>query len=299
MMSEPVHTPAPVPEDPTRSGAKLLADLVAEDPGGVCIEYKDDEGVWREMTTGEFDRQVRAVAKGLVASGVNTGDRVAIMCPTRWEWTLLDFAIWVAGGVGVPVYETSSAEQVRWICADAGVRLAVVETPAHAKTVAEVRDDLPGLLEVLTIDEGAVATLQSRGQQVDDAVVAERASQADSDSLATVIYTSGTTGRPKGVELTHGNLITHAYHGARGAMHVLLDVEPQARTILFLPLAHVFARYIQIVSIVGRAVLTHCPDTHNLIEDLAAVRPTYILAVPRVFEKVYNSADQKAGHGLS
>ncbi|MCL2465916.1 MAG: AMP-dependent synthetase/ligase [Micrococcales bacterium] len=299
MRRDPVHTPAPIPDDPTRCGPQLLADLLAENPDRVCIEHKDTEGVWHEMTTGEFDRRVRAVAKGLVASGINVGDRVAILCPTRWEWTLLDFAIWAAGGVGVPVYETSSAEQVRWICADAGARLVVVETPAHAARVDEVRDDLPGLLEVLTIDEGAVATLEARGAQVDDAEIAGRSALTQSDTLATVIYTSGTTGRPKGVELTHGNLVTHAYNGARSAMRVLLEVEPQARTILFLPLAHVFARYIQIVSFVGRAVLTHCPDTHHLLEDLAAVRPTFILAVPRVFEKVYNSADQKAGHGMS
>lgn len=298
-MSREVYTPAPVPDDPTRSGYKLLTDCLAEDPDRVFIEHKDEAGDWHSITLGEFDRRVRAVARGLVASGLNVGDRVAIMCRTRYEWTLLDFAIWAAGGVGVPVYETSSAEQVRWICADAGIRLALVETPQHAATVEQVRDDLPGLTEVLTIDDGAVDTLVARGEPVEDAEVTYRSGLAQADTLATVIYTSGTTGRPKGVELTHGNLITHAYNGVRSNLSVILDVEPQARTVLFMPLAHVFARYIQIVCLAGRAVLTHCPDTRHLLDDLAAVKPSFVLAVPRVFEKVYNSADQKAGSGTS
>ncbi|MCL2090093.1 MAG: AMP-dependent synthetase/ligase [Micrococcales bacterium] len=298
-MTREAHTPAPVPDDPTRSGPQLLADNLAENPDRVFIEYKDD-GTWRPVTLAEFDRQVRAVAKGLVVSGINVGDRVAIMSRNRYEWTLLDFAVWAAGGVGVPVYETSSAEQVRWICADAGVRLALVETPDHAGTVGQVRDDLPGLVEVLAIDDGAVGTLVARGQDLDDAEVNRRAGLAQADTLATVIYTSGTTGRPKGVELTHGNLVTHAYNGARGPMRVVFDTDPtdpQPRTVLFMPLAHVFARYVQMVTLVGRGVLAHCPDTRHLLDDLAAVRPSYILAVPRVFEKVYNSADQKAASG--
>lgn len=297
-MTREAHTPAPVPDDPTRSAPRLLADNLAEDPDRVFIEHKDGD-TWRPITLAEFDQQVRAVAKGLVASGIHVGDRVAIMCRTRYEWTLLDFAIWAAGGVGVPVYETSSAEQVRWICADAGVRQLLVETPQHAAAVAEVRDDLPGLVEVLVVDDGAVDTLVARGEQVDDAEIDHRSGLAQADTLATVIYTSGTTGRPKGVELTHGNLVTHAYNGARSSLRVILDTDPQARTVLFLPLAHVFARYIQMVTLVGRAVLTHCPDTRHLLDDLAAVQPSFVLAVPRVFEKVYNSADQKAGTGAS
>ena len=291
-------SPAVVAPSPAASICTLLADRLARDPDGVLLERQTGlGGTWQPVTVSAFVTEVRAVAKGLVASGVQPGDRVAIMSRTRYEWTLVDFAVWAAGAVGVPVYETSAAEQVRWIASDSGVRLAVVETAAHAAVVAQVRNDLPGLTEVLVLDEGAVGTLVERGADVPDDEIDRRSGLARGDDLATVIYTSGTTGRPKGVELTHGNFVELVRNGAVGLGEVVS--KPTSRTLLFMPLAHVFARFIQVVCVESGAVLGHAPDTRNLMPDLASFRPTFLLAVPRVFEKVYNSAEQKAGAGTS
>ncbi|GCD19061.1 long-chain-fatty-acid--CoA ligase [Cellulomonas algicola] len=289
-------SPSPVGLDPRANIPGLLAQRLARDPDGVLIERSTGlGGTWAPVTVTAFAAEVRAVAKGLVARGLEPGDRVALMSRTRYEWTLLDFAIWAAGGVGVPVYETSSPEQVRWIAADTGARIALVETAAHASVVAQVRDDLPGLAHVLVIDEGAVDGLVAEGATVPDAEIERRSALAGADDLATVIYTSGTTGRPKGVELTHGNFVFHTLNGVDGLGEVC--AQPHSRTLLFMPLAHVFARYIEVLCIPSGAVLGHTPDTRNLLPDLAAFQPTFVLAVPRVFEKVYNSAEQKAGGG--
>jgi long-chain acyl-CoA synthetase len=292
-------SPAPHLDNPPHTLPGLLADRVAATPDKVFIERREGTGApWQPVTVREFAAEVRAVAKGLVATGLHPGDRVAIMSRTRYEWTVLDFAVWAAGGVPVPVYETSSAEQVRWIAADAGVRLALVETDAHAATLAQVRDDLPGLAEVLVIDDGALGVLVSRGAAVSDEEVVSRGERTETGSLATVIYTSGTTGRPKGAELTHGNLCTHALNGVHSSLSQVCS-QPYSRTLLFMPLAHVFARYIEIVALAGGSVLGHSPDTRHLLADLDSFRPTFLLAVPRVFEKVYNSAEQKAGAGAA
>lgn len=289
-------TPTGVSVDERASIPRLLAERLGRGRASVLAERREgSDGAWTAVTVAEFAAEVTAVARGLVARGIEPGDRVAIMSRTRYEWTLLDFAVWAAGGVGVPVYETSSAEQVRWIAADAGARLAVVETPAHAAVVAEVRDDLPGLLDVLVLDEGAVATLVADGADVPEAEVARRSALAGRDDLATIIYTSGTTGRPKGVELTHGNFVALALAGVEGLGEVC--AQPHSRTLLFMPLAHVFARFIEVLCVASGAVLGHTPDTRNLVADLATFKPTFVLAVPRVFEKVYNSAEQKAGSG--
>ena len=280
--------------DPADSIPGMLAERLLRDPSGVFAERVVD-GAWTSVTVAAFDAEVTAVAKGLVARGVQPGDRVAIMSRTRYEWTLLDFACWAAGALGVPVYETSSAEQVRWIMADAGVRLALVETAKHAAVVAQVRDDLPGLGEVLVIDEGAIDALVEGGTGVLDEEIRRRSALARADDLATVIYTSGTTGRPKGVELTHGNFVAITRNGVAGLGEVV--AMPHSRTLLFMPLAHVFARFIQVLCVPSGAVLGHTPDAKNLLADLGTFKPTFILAVPRVFEKVYNSAEQKAGSG--
>ncbi|MBN9325920.1 MAG: long-chain fatty acid--CoA ligase [Cellulomonas sp.] len=276
----------------------MLAARLARDPDDVFAERSGGpDGSWTTVTVREFVDQVNAVAKGLVASGIQPGDRVAIMSRTRYEWTVVDFACWAAGALGVPVYETSSPEQVRWIVSDSGARLAVVETPDHAAAVAQVRDDLPGLTEVLVLDEGAIDTLVTRGADVPDDEIARRSALADGASLATIIYTSGTTGRPKGVELTHGNFVSITREGVAGLGEVC--AKPYSRTLLFLPLAHVFARFIEVLCVPSGAVMGHAPNARNLIADLAAFQPTFVLAVPRVFEKVYNSAEQKAGDGAS
>ncbi|MFE7509473.1 AMP-dependent synthetase/ligase [Promicromonospora sp. NPDC057488] len=275
----------------------ILADRVARSGDEALIERRDTpDGPWIKVSASQFEDEVLAVARGLVARGIEVGDRVAIMSRTRYEWTLLDFAIWAAGAVAVPVYETSSAEQVQWILSDAGVRLVVVESAAHAATVNQVRPSLPGLEDVLLIDDGAVLDLRKAGTNLSAGIVAERRDAVRRDDLATVIYTSGSTGRPKGVELTHGNFAHLTLNAAEGIPE-LLKAE-NARTLLFLPLAHVFARFVEVATIAGQAVLGHAPDIKNLVGDLGSFRPTYLLAVPRVFEKVYNSAEQKASSGL-
>ncbi|MFI2752809.1 AMP-dependent synthetase/ligase [Cellulomonas sp. P22] len=290
------HTPSPVDVDPSWSINTLLARRVATAPHGTLIERSSGlGGTWTPLTAAAFAAEVTAAAKGLVARGVEPGDRVAIMSRTRYEWTLADFAIWAAGAVGVPVYETSSVEQVRWILSDAGVRLAIVETAAHASVTEQARSELPELTDVLVIDEGDLTALAASGADVTDAEIARRSAIATGADLATIIYTSGTTGRPKGVELTHGNFVSLTLF-AVDSLHEICAV-PGARTLLFMPLAHVFARFIGVLTIASGAVLGHTPDTRSLLADLGTFHPTFILAVPRVFEKVYSSAEQKAGAG--
>ena len=274
----------------------LLATRVASAGHGVLIERKAHLGdQWIPVTAREFQAQVTAVAKGLVARGVAVGDRVAIMSRTRYEWTLLDFAIWAVGAVPVPVYETSSVDQIRWICSDAGVRMAIVETTAHGVLFDDARSTLPAVEAVLVIDEDAVEGLRAAGTQIPDAEITARATGVHGSDLATIIYTSGTTGRPKGVELTHWNFVYLTRNGVGGLGQICAT--PGARTLLFMPLAHVFARFIEVLCVTSGAVMGHTPDTRNLLPDLATFRPTFLLAVPRVFEKVYNSSEQKAGAG--
>ncbi len=290
-------TPLIVASDRGSNLNDVLARRVEQTPDRVLVERKaDPDGPWLPLTAREFDEHVVAVARGLVARGVEPGDRVAIMARTRYEWSLLDWAIWAAGAVGVPVYETSSAEQVLWICSDSRVSLLVAETAAHAAVVEQVRDRLPDLREVLVIDGGAVDQLVAAGAAVPREEVDRRRHLARLDDLATIIYTSGTTGRPKGAELTHGNFAELALN-AVAKLSVVVQGE-NSRTLLFMPLAHVFARFIHVLTVAAGAVLGHTPDTKTLVADMQSFRPTFILSVPRVFEKVYNSAEQKAATGF-
>ncbi|RKN51323.1 AMP-dependent synthetase/ligase [Micromonospora endolithica] len=244
-----------------------------------------------EVTCGQFRDEVVAVARGLVAAGVQPGARVALMSRTRYEWTLLDYAIWAAGAVTVPIYETSSAEQAAWILADSGAVACVVESTAHATLVAGVRDRLPELEHVWQIELGAVDELTAAGATVEPAEIERRRKAVLAGDLATIIYTSGTTGRPKGCVLTHRNM----YADIANAVPVLPNLFREgASTLLFLPLAHAFARLIQIGVVQARATMAHCADTTNLVAELQEFKPTFVLSVPRVFEKVYNGAKQKA-----
>jgi long-chain acyl-CoA synthetase len=289
-------SPSLVEVSPRATISTLLTDRVARAAAAPMIERRAASGDgWTAMTAQEFSDDVLAVARGLVARGVGAGDHVAIMSRTRYEWTLLDFALWAVGAVPVPVYETSSAEQVHWICSDADVRLAVVETADHAATLTEVRHRLPALTDVLVVDDGAVDALRATGGDVPAEEIDRRRAAQSGDDLATIIYTSGSTGRPKGVELTHRSFVHLALNG-RASLAEILD-SPGARTLLFLPLAHVFARLIQVVVVAADSVLGHSADTRNLVADLGTFRPTFLLAVPRVFEKVYNGAEQKARAG--
>ncbi|MCZ2261928.1 MULTISPECIES: AMP-dependent synthetase/ligase [unclassified Isoptericola] len=287
-------TPSLVDVPEGTSISTLLADRVARAGDRTLLERRAASGgSWVPVSAAEFQADVTTVARGLVARGIEPGDRVAIMSRTRYEWTLLDFAAWAAGAVVVPVYETSSPDQVRWILEDSGARLVVVETPAHADAVHQVDDELPDLEEVLVIATGAVDALREAGASVPARDVADRRDAVRRDDLATIVYTSGSTGRPKGAELTHGNF-AHLAMNARLALPELLEADG-ARTVLFLPLAHVFARLIQVAVIASSSVLGHLPDVRTLTDDLRTFRPTFLLAVPRVFEKVYNSAEQRAG----
>ncbi|MBD9700247.1 long-chain fatty acid--CoA ligase [Flavimobilis sp. GY10621] len=285
----------PILVDPPRSENinSLLAGRLERFPDMAIIEVKTAEGApWRSISAREFEAQVVAVAKGLVGMGVEPGDRVGIMSRTRYEWSLLDWSIWAAGAVPVPLYETSSAKQVQWILTDADVKHVVVETSAHAATIEQVRRKCPSLGEVLVLDEGGIDAIVARGADVADEEIARRRSLATLDSLSTIIYTSGTTGRPKGAELTHENFVTLCLN----AIEKLPEVVgvPGRRTLLFMPLAHVFARFIGVLTVPANVVLGHTPDVGTLLPDLAAFKPTFILSVPRVFEKVYNSSEQKA-----
>jgi long-chain acyl-CoA synthetase len=276
--------------DPAENLTDVVAAQAGEHPDLVLMRRPGTSG-WTDVTARQLVAEVTDLAKGLVASGVQAGDRVALLSKTRYEWTLFDLAIWFAGAVTVPIYETSSAEQVRWILSNSGAVAVVVENAEHAATVEGVRGDLPKLDQVRSIDDGAVAELSAAGRGVEDAEIEERRRTLTGDSIATIIYTSGTTGRPKGCELTHGNFL----HLARSAGDVFGDlVDRNASTLLFLPLAHVFARYIQVLCLVTGATLGHSPTVTNLLEDLAGFRPTFLLAVPRVFEKIYNGAEAKA-----
>ncbi|MFD6134167.1 AMP-dependent synthetase/ligase [Isoptericola sp. NPDC060257] len=287
-------TPSLVDVPEGTSISTLLADRVARAGDRTLLERRAASGgSWVPVSAAEFQADVTTVARGLVARGIEPGDRVAIISRTRYEWTLLDFAAWAAGAVVVPVYETSSPDQVRWILEDSGARLVVVETPAHADAVHQVDDELPDLEEVLVIATGAVDALREAGASVPARDVADRRDAVRRDDLATIVYTSGSTGRPKGAELTHGNF-AHLAMNARLALPELLEADG-ARTVLFLPLAHVFARLIQVAVIASGSVLGHLPDVRTLTDDLRTFRPTFLLAVPRVFEKVYNSAEQRAG----
>lgn len=289
-------TPLLVEVPPSENINDLLAWRVATHGDESMIEHKAGPGEpWQPITAREFDARVVAVAKGLVARGVQVGESVGIMSRTRYEWTLLDFAIWSAGAVAVPLYETSSAEQVEWILTDADVRLLVVETAAHAAVVDEVRSAAPALRELLVLDSGAIDALVRDGATVTDEEVARRRGAARLDDVATIIYTSGTTGRPKGAELTHGNFVVLT----RNAVAKLGEnvCPPGSRTLLFMPLAHVFARFIEVLVVAAGATIGHSPDTKTLVADLGEFRPTFILSVPRVFEKVYNSSEQKAAAG--
>src|SRR3569833_1333359 len=274
-----------------------LTDMVALN----AAEHPDDDGLriqrngrWEDVTYAEFAAQVTVVAKGLIAGGVQPGDRVGLLAKTRYEWTVLDYAIWTAGAVVVPVYETSSPDQIAWILSDSGARALVVETAEHAAAVDSVRDEAPDLGSVWVIEDGALDTLTAAGAAVPDDELAARRATLKADSVATLIYTSGTTGRPKGCELTHANFLFEIRNG----MSLLSDyLDSKGSLLLFIPLAHVLARVLQVGAINTRTVIGHTPDVKDLVGDLGRFQPTFVLAVPRVFEKVYNSAIATADEG--
>ena len=250
------------------------------------------EGGWLDVSAAEFARQVTGVAKGLIAAGVKHGERVALLSATRYEWTLIDYAIWSIGAVTVPIYETSSASQIQWILTDSEAVVAIAENAAHGAVVESARAEAPSLQEIWQIEAGAVEELTVLGQEISDAEFDKRRTAVTADDLATLIYTSGTTGRPKGCKISHSNFLAELGQAVK-VLDDLFDVNG-ASTLLFLPLAHVFARIIQVGCVMMRVKVGHSADVKNLVADLGAFKPTFILSVPRVFEKVFNSASQKA-----
>lgn len=253
------------------------------------------EGRWQDVTASQFAADAGAIAKGFIARGLEPGARIGLMARTRYEWTLVDFAIWFAGCVTVPIYETSSPSQVAWILGDSGAHAVVVESPQHENVVRQAahQEQLEQLEHVWQLD-GGLDELREAGREVSDEDLEARRSAAGLRDLSTIIYTSGTTGRPKGCELTHGNFVELAENAVAELPEA---VYPGASTIMFLPLAHVFARFISIVTVAAGCRVGHTPDVKNLLGDLQSFKPNFILAVPRVFEKVYNSAMLKAEDG--
>ena len=284
-----ITIPAIIPAAVAGNLTNLISERAHFEPERVLVSRPMGDR-WQAVTAKEYEEEIKAVAKGFIAAGVNFGDRVAIMAKTRYEWTVLDFAIWYAGAVPVPIYETSSAEQVDWILTDSGAVAIVVETPALAELVKPV---MPATCKnIWNITYNALATLTHEGKGVSDDEITKRREKLKPETLATLIYTSGTTGKPKGVQLTHGNFLSECGNVVNGASDLFL--KPGGSTLLFLPVAHVFGRMVQIGSITAGLHLAHCSDLTKLPADLASFKPTFVLAVPRIFEKIYNGAEAKA-----
>ena len=286
-------TPTLVPAAPGDNATQLLLDRVKATPDTPLFSVPFGD-TWQDVTSQEFYEQVIALSKGFIASGIRQGDRVALMCKTRYEWTLIDFAMWFAGAALVPIYETSAASQIQWILEDSEAVALIVETDEHLARFEEVRADAPFVHTVFQIDAGDLDALVESGTKISDDEVEERRSAAKGSDLATLIYTSGSTGKPKGCVLTHSNFVELSRNAAAAIPEV---VHVGASTLLFITTAHIFARFISILAVHGGVKVGHQPDTKFLLPALQSFKPTFLLAVPRVFEKVYNSAEQKAEAG--
>ncbi len=288
------ETPILIPPVATDNVTDLLEQRVAATPDLILFATPDGDR-WNDMTAAEFRNKVVAVAKGFAAAGVQPGDRIGFMCKTSFEWSLVDFALFYAGAVMVPIYETSSAMQIQWILEDSGACGLITETPEHAAHFDEVRANIEGIKFEWRLNDGALAALTASGAEVADEEIERRRTIANADDIATLIYTSGSTGRPKGCVLTHSNFVDLSRNSAAALGEVVN--EPGASTLLFVTLAHVFARFISILAIHSGVRVGHQPDTSKLLLSLGSFQPTFLLAVPRVFEKVYNSAEQTAEAG--
>ena len=289
-----IFVPAVVPADPDANTTDLLVDRVATSPDAPLFALPTADGGWEDVSTAEFHRQVVALAKGFIAAGVQPGDKIGFICRTRYEWTLVDFATWFAGAVLVPIYETSAPAQIAYTLTDSGATGIIVETAEHFARFDEVRAELPQVEKVWQMQLGDLDKLVADGTDVADDVVEARRSAAKGSDLATLIYTSGSTGTPKGCILTHSNFVELSRNAAVAMKEV---VEPGSSTLLFITTAHVFARFISILGVHAGVKVGHQADTKQLLPALGSFKPSFLLAVPRVFEKVYNSAEQKAAAG--
>ncbi|WP_341974343.1 long-chain fatty acid--CoA ligase [Microbacterium sp. LTA6] len=288
------EVPAIVPADPDANIADLLVKRVEATPDLALFSVPDGQG-WRDITAADFQTAVVALAKGFAAAGIQPGEKVGFLARTTYEWTLIDFALFYAGAVMVPIYESSSPSQIQWIMEDSGAIALLVESPEHYARVDEIRSDIPLVRDVWQLHLGAIDTLTAQGASVTDAEIERRRNLAVGSDIATLIYTSGSTGRPKGCVLTHSNFVELCRNSGKALDKVLTT--PGASTLLFITTAHVFARFISILDIHAGVRTGHQPDTKQLLPALGSFKPTFLLAVPRVFEKVYNSAEQKAEAG--
>ncbi len=288
------EVPAVVPADPQANVTDLLVERVKATPSLALFAVPDGAG-WRDVTAAAFLREVVALAKGFVAGGIEPGDKVGFIARTTYEWTLVDFGLFFAGAVMVPIYETSSPAQIQWILEDSGAVAVIAESAEHAERIAQVRSDVPLVREVWTMAAKDLDALRAKGESVPDDEIERRRGIAVGGDIATLIYTSGSTGRPKGCVLTHSNFVELTRNSAK-ALHEVVST-PGASTLLFITTAHVFARFISILDIHAGVKTGHQPDTKQLLPALGSFQPTFLLAVPRVFEKVYNSAEQKAEAG--
>ncbi|ANG85519.1 AMP-dependent synthetase/ligase [Microbacterium aurantiacum] len=288
------NVPAIAPADPTANVSDLLVDRVSQTPQRALFAVPDGDG-WRDISAAQFHAQVIALAKGFAAAGIQPGDKVGFIARTTYDWTLVDFALFFAGAVMVPIYETSSAAQIGWILSDSGAVACITESADHSARLAEVRSDVPLVISVWEMHAGDLDALVAQGAAVTDAEIERRRKIAVGSDIATLIYTSGSTGRPKGCVLTHSNFVELARNSGKALQEVV--AEPDASTLLFITTAHVFARFISILNVHAGVKTGHQPDTKQLLPALGSFKPTYLLAVPRVFEKVYNSAEQKAEAG--
>jgi long-chain acyl-CoA synthetase len=280
--------------DPNANATDLLVERVAKTPDAALFALPDGNGGWTDVSSAEFLAQVVALAKGFIAAGVNPGDKVAFMCKTCYDWTLVDFALWFAGAVMVPIYETSSPTQLLWNLSDSGARAIITETADHYARFDEIHSEVPDVSLSWQMQLGDLDKLVAGGADVSDDEVEKRRTLAKAKDIATLIYTSGSTGRPKGVVLTHANFV----ETTRNAAIVMADVvAPGSSTLLFITTAHIFARFISVLGIHAGVRVGHQPDTKLLVPSMGSFKPTFLLAVPRVFEKVYNSSEQKAEAG--
>jgi long-chain acyl-CoA synthetase len=286
--------PPLVVSEPSENITDLLVNRVKATPDLNLFAIETKPGVWVDLTAKEFERRVIEVAKGLVAAGVQPGQAVAIMSRTRFEWALIDFAIWYAGAVSVPIYESSAPSQIEWILSDADCVALFVENDEHNSRFEEIKQGAPLCRQVWQIENGAVEALSKLGKDIDDETIESRRKSSGLYDLATIIYTSGTTGKPKGCELLHRGFVELSKNATLEISEV---VNPKHSTLLFLPLAHVFARFISVLCVHGGVKVGHQPDTKNVAPAMQSFKPNFLLAVPRVFEKVYNSAEQKAEAG--
>lgn len=274
----------------------VLEERVNRTPNDSLVEYKNEHGEWASFSATEFRDKVIAIAKGLIAQGIMPGDSVSIISHTCWQWTALDVAIMSIGALTVPVYETNSPAQVEMIFNDANVKMAFAEDDAQRDKIESIRSECPNLGDVYVIGLDAIDTMVEYGHAVSDAEFQEREHAVKGSDLATIVYTSGSTGTPKGIELTHSNFVFITYSGINSMPDIAM--KPNRRLLLFLPLAHVFARYMQFFCFAGNVSLGLSGNLKTILADFKAFKPTFILAVPRIFEKIYNAASQKAGDGL-